>query len=125
MKPGKNSLGKRRARKLAIAVGAALIAALLAFSFWHHQQRNAQVAPALTGVAQDMRHDPSAWTREEKDASQMMRDVRGANVAAIGVSPNAILVSRRDGSKYFVTDNNAAFSHALLLDDPRPGDAAP
>ncbi|MDR6407120.1 AAA family ATPase [Paraburkholderia sp. SIMBA_050] len=125
MKPGKNSLGKRRARKLAIAVGAALIAALLAFSFWHHQQRNAQAAPALTGVAQDMRHDPSAWTREEKDASQMMRDVRGANVAAIGVSPNAILVSRRDGSKYFVTDNNAAFSHALLLDEPRSGEAAP
>jgi cell division protease FtsH len=33
-------------------------------------------------------------------------------------------VSKRDGSKYFVTDHNATFSHALLLGEPKNGDAA-
>ncbi|SFT60973.1 AAA family ATPase [Paraburkholderia aspalathi] len=124
MKPGKNSLGKRRARKIAIGVGAVLIAALLALSVWIYQQRDVQTTPALTGIANQMRHDPSAWTHDEKDASQMLRDIHDANVAAIGVSPNAILVSKRDGAKYFVTDHNATFSHALLLGEPKAGQAA-
>src|SRR5580698_1332997 len=71
-----------------------------------------------------MRNDPAGWAHEEKDASTMLRDIHDANVAAIGVSPNAILVSRRDGSKYFVTDHNATFSHALLLGEPKSGEAA-
>ncbi|MFL9920183.1 AAA family ATPase [Paraburkholderia fungorum] len=124
MKPGKNSLGKRRARKIALGVGAALIAILLALGMWQYQQRGARATPALTGIASQMRHDPSAWTRDEKDASQMLRDIHDANVAAIGVSPNAILVSKRDGTKYFVTDHNATFSHALLLGEPKAGEAA-
>ncbi|MFL9981732.1 AAA family ATPase [Paraburkholderia sediminicola] len=119
MKPGKNSLGKRRARKIAIGVSAVFIAVLLALSVWLYQQRDAQTTPALTGIANQMRHDPSAWTHDEKDASQMLRDIHDANVAAIGVSPNAILVSKRDGAKYFVTDHNATFSHALLLGEPK------
>lgn len=125
MKPGKNSLGKRRARRIAIGVGAVLVAVLLALSGWLYQQRDAQTTPALTGVANQMRLDPSAWTREEKDASQMLRDIHDADVAAIGVSPNAILVSKRDGAKYFVTDHNATFSHALLLGEPKTDQAAP
>src|ERR1700759_1148422 len=124
MKPGNNSLGKRRSRKIAVSVTAALIAVLLAFGVWHYQQRAAQVAPALTGVASQMRHDSSAWTHEEKDASQMLRDIHDAKVAAIGVSPNAILISKRDGTKYFVTDHNATFSHALLLGEPKADEAA-
>jgi cell division protease FtsH len=98
---------------------------LLALGFWHSRQRAALAAPALTGVASQMRHDPSAWTHEEKDASEMLRDIHDARVAAIGVSPSAILVSTRDGAKYFVTDHNATFSHALLLGEPKSGEAAP
>lgn len=124
MKPGKNSLGKRRARKIAIGVSAVFIAVLLAMSVWIYQQRDAQTTPALTGIANQMRHDPSAWTHDEKDASQMLRDIHDVNVAAIGVSPNAILVSKRDGAKYFVTDHNATFSHALLLGEPKADRAA-
>src|ERR1700733_10105358 len=124
MKPGKNSLGKRRARKIAIGVSAVLIAVLLALNVWIYQQRDVQITPALTGIANQMRHDPSAWTHDEKDASQMLRDIHDANVTAIGVSPNAILVSKRDGAKYFVTDHNATFSHALLLGEPKAGQAA-
>src|SRR3954463_13881374 len=124
MKPGNHSLRKKRTRKIVFALLAVCVAALLGVGFWHSQQRAAQGAPALTGVASQMRHDTSAWTREEKDASRMLRDIHDANVAAIGVSPSAILVSKRDGSKYFVTDHNATFSHALLLGEPKTGDAA-
>jgi cell division protease FtsH len=125
MKPGNNSLGKSRAHKITMAVAAGLIAILLAACLWYFQQHGAQKTPALTGVASQMRNDPSAWTHEEKDASQMLRDIHEANVAAIGVSPDAILVSTRGGLKYFVTDHNATFSHALLLGEPKSGDAAP
>ncbi|HZZ10820.1 MAG TPA: AAA family ATPase [Paraburkholderia sp.] len=119
MKPGKNSLGNRRGRHFTLVFVAAIILMLAALSAWHYQRREAQAAPALTGVASEMRRDPSAWTHEEKDASAMLRDIREASVTAIGVSPGAILVSRRDGSRYFVTDHNATFSHALLLGEPK------
>jgi cell division protease FtsH len=122
MKPGKNSLEKKRARKIAVLVCAVLTTVVLALSVWQYQERGAQVTPALTGIASQMRQDPSAWSREEQDASQMLRDIHEANVAAIGVSPNAILVSKRDGAKYFVTDHSATFARALLLGDTRPGD---
>ncbi|NKJ51046.1 cell division protein [Burkholderia sp. SG-MS1] len=125
MKPGNNSLGKRRTRKMTVAMMVVLIAVMLALGFWHSRQRAAQAATALTGVASQMRHDPSGWTHEEKDASEMLRDIHDARVAAIGVSPSAILVSTRDGAKYFVTDHNATFSHALLLGEPKSGEAAP
>jgi cell division protease FtsH len=125
MKPGNNLLGKRRGRKIAVAVAALLLIVLLAGGLWYSRHRNEPDAAALTGVASQMRHDPVAWTHEEKDASEMLRDIRDANVTAIGVSPSAILVSRRDGLKYFVTDHNATFSHALLLGEPKSGEAAP
>ncbi|WP_144113275.1 AAA family ATPase [Paraburkholderia sp. BCC1886] len=122
MKPGKNSLRKKRVRQIACAIGAVLVATVLAFNL--PGQRPKSDGAALTGLASQMRHDPTAWTHDEKDASQMLRDIRDADVAAIGVSPSAILVSRRDGSKYFVTDHNATFSHALLLGEPKADQAA-
>jgi cell division protease FtsH len=125
MKPGHNSLGKKRVHKIAMAAAAVLIVVLLAGGFWYSQHRKQADVSALTGVASQMRHDPSAWTHDEKDASAMLGDIHAANVAAIGVSPSAILVSRRDGQKYFVTDHNATFSHALLLGEPKSGEAAP
>ncbi|WP_429252483.1 AAA family ATPase [Paraburkholderia sp. GAS333] len=125
MKPGNNSLGKRRVRKIAMAVAAVVLVMLLAGVLWYAQHRNEPDAAALTGVASQMRNDPAAWTHEEKDASEMLRDIHDAKVTAIGVSPSAILVSRRDGLKYFVTDHNATFSHALLLGEPKSGEAAP
>ncbi|MGF6573239.1 cell division protease FtsH [Paraburkholderia sp. GAS333] len=108
-----------------MAVAAVVLVMLLAGVLWYAQHRNEPDAAALTGVASQMRNDPAAWTHEEKDASEMLRDIHDAKVTAIGVSPSAILVSRRDGLKYFVTDHNATFSHALLLGEPKSGEAAP
>ncbi|HKT94181.1 MAG TPA: AAA family ATPase, partial [Paraburkholderia sp.] len=79
----------------------------------------------LTGVASEMRHDASPWTTREKDASELLRDIRERDVAAIGVSREAILVSTIKGEKYYVADHNGAFANALLLGDLKPGATPP
>ena len=107
MKPVRNSLRSRIGRYVTFGVIAAALAGAAMFLHWRHDRREVQTGPSLTGVASQMRHDAVAWARQEKDASQMLRDIHDGNVAAIGVSPNAILVSTRDGAKYFVTDHNA------------------
>jgi cell division protease FtsH len=125
MKPARNSLWSRIGRYVTLGVTATALAATVTFLHWRHEQRYAQAPPALTGVANRMRNDTSAWTRQEKDASEMLRDIREHHVAAIGVSQNAILVSTTEGEKYFVTDHNAAFSNALLLSEMKAGSSSP
>ncbi|SOE62172.1 cell division protease FtsH [Caballeronia arationis] len=115
MKPEKNSFWSRYGRYVTLGVTATALAGVLTFALWRHEQRSAQLDSALDGVASQMRTDTALWTRQEKDASEMLRDIRTQDVTAIGVSPNAILVSTRAGAKYFVTDHNGAFSNALLL----------
>jgi cell division protease FtsH len=125
MKPARNSLWSRIGRYVIFGVTATALAATVMFLHWQHEQRYAQAHPALTGVANQMRNDASEWTRQEKDASEMLRDIREHHVAAIGVSRNAILVSTTEGEKYFVTDHNAAFSNALLLGEMKAGRSSP
>jgi cell division protease FtsH len=115
MKPAKNTFWSRYGRYVMLGVIATAFAALVTFLHLRHDQRNVQGSPVLTGVASEMRKDASAWTHQERDASEMLRDIREHNVTAVGVSPNAILVSTGDGAKYYVTDHNGAFSNALLL----------
>ncbi|SAL03535.1 AAA family ATPase [Caballeronia ptereochthonis] len=125
MKPARNSLRSRFGRYIACGVIAAALVATVGFLHWRHELRFARPEPAaLTGVAHQMRHDASAWTHQEKDASEMLRDIRAQNVAAIGVSRDAILVSTLKGERYYVADHDGAFSNALLLGDLKPGSAA-
>ncbi|CAB3762266.1 AAA family ATPase [Paraburkholderia solisilvae] len=126
MKPTRNSLWSRIGRYVTFGVTAAALAATVTFLYWRHEQRLAQAQPvALTGIASQMRHDASAWTRREKDASDLLRDIHDRDIAAIGVSRDAILVSTLQGEKYYVTDHNGAFSNALLLGDLKPGSTSP
>lgn len=126
MKPARNSLWSRVGRYVTLGVTATALAATgMFFLHWRHEQQSAQAHPALTGLASQMRDDASAWARQEKDASEMLRDIREQHVAAIGVSRNAILVSTTEGEKYFVTDHNAAFSNALLLGELKAGSSSP
>jgi cell division protease FtsH len=90
-----------------------------------HGGRHDEATPALTGIASQMRSDTIEWTHREKDASDMLDDIHAGKVVAIGVSSNAILVSTRDGAKYFVTDHNATFSHALLLGEMKSDQRTP
>jgi cell division protease FtsH len=125
MKPVRNSLRSRIGRYVTFGVIAAALAGAAMFLHWRHDRREVQTGPSLTGVASQMRHDAVAWAGQEKDATQMLRDIHDGNVAAIGVSPNAILVSTTKGEKYFVTDHNAVFSNALLLDEMKAGSSSP
>lgn len=126
MKPARNSLWSRVGRYVALGVTATAFAATVGFFYWRHEARIAQTPPpALTGIANDMRHDATAWTRQEKDASEMLRDIHARDVAAIGVSRDAILVSTLEGEKYYVADHNGTFSNVLLFGDLKPGADTP
>ena len=125
MKPAKNSPRARIVRYMVFGAISVAIAVITAFGYLRYEQRGGATHPALTGIALQMRHDPAAWTRQERDASEMLRDIREEKVAAIGVSRDAILVSTQTGAKYFVTDHNGAFSNALLLGEMKAGADAP
>ncbi|BAN26799.1 AAA family ATPase [Caballeronia insecticola] len=126
MKPARTSLRSRVGRYLAYGAIAVALVATVGFLHWRHEHRAAQSEPAaLTGLASQMRVDASAWAHHEKDASEMLRDIREHNVAAIGVSRDAILVSTLGGEKYYVADHNGAFSNSLLLGDLKPGSNSP
>jgi cell division protease FtsH len=125
MKRARNSAWSRIGRYVILGMTATVLVAAVTTLHWRYEQRYAQTHRALTGIASQMRNDASAWTREEKDASQILRDIREHHVAAIGVSRSAILVSTTEGGKYFVTDHNAVFSNALLLGEMKAGNIAP
>ncbi|MBB4517149.1 cell division protease FtsH [Paraburkholderia fungorum] len=72
-----------------------------------------------------MRKDASSWANREEDASQLLRDLDKLDVAAIGVSPDAILVSTLRGDRYYVADHNGSFATSLLLREFRPGATPP
>ncbi len=54
----------------------------------------------------------------------MLEDIHEKRVAAIDVALDAILVSTKDGKRYFVANRFATFSQLLLL-NPAKGEAAP
>ncbi|WP_118178599.1 AAA family ATPase [Paraburkholderia phosphatilytica] len=126
MKPARNSLWSRIGRYVMFGVTAAALAATVSFLHWRHEQHlSHDQSTALGAVATQMRHDASAWTHQEKDASEMLRDLHDRDVAAIGISRDAILVSTLKGDKYFVADHNGAFSNALLLGDLKTDSSTP
>ncbi|KND59682.1 Cell division protein FtsH [Candidatus Burkholderia verschuerenii] len=127
MKRVRNTLRSKLGRYVAGGVAAAALVAGATALFWHPAQNAAQstTTAALTGVANQMRHDTAPWTHREKDVSELTRDIRERNVAAIGVSRDAILVSTLKGDKYFVIDHNGAFSNALVFGELKSGVAAP
>ena len=125
MKPAKNSLWSRIGRYVIVGSAAAALMGGGVFLHWHSTHRADVGDTALTGVASQMRHDASAWTHDEKDASTLIADLRAQRVAAVGLSKNAILIATRSGGKYFVADHNAALSNALLLDELKASAASP
>ncbi|WP_322028971.1 AAA family ATPase [Paraburkholderia sp. J76] len=126
MKAARNSRWSRFGRYVALGICVVAVAATAGLFYWRHDANLARSQPAaLGGVAREMRHDASPWTKREKDASELLRDIHDRDVAAIGVSREAILVSTVGGEKYYVADHNGAFSNALLLGDLKPGATPP
>lgn len=118
-------LRSRIGRFIACGMTAAMLVAAVSVLLSRDEPAATQTTPTVAGVASQMRRDASPWTHREKDVSEMMRDIREHDVAAIGVSRDAILVSTLHADKYFVADHNGAFSNALLLGDLKSGNASP
>jgi cell division protease FtsH len=121
MKPGKNRRWTPRGRRLLLIAFAALAAVMIAIG----TADKADKPSTETGIVYQMRQDPSQWARTEKDASRMLADIHDKRVAAIGVTLDAILVSTKDGARYFVTDRFAVFSQSLLLNAGKGQSSAP
>jgi cell division protease FtsH len=78
----------------------------------------------LDGPAQEMRSTPQAWTAVEKDGSDLLRDLRAGRIGAVGLAPNALLVSTTGGERYFVVDGRGSFA-ALAISQAQQADAHP
>jgi cell division protease FtsH len=50
-----------------------------------------------------------------------MSDFKANNIAALGISPSAVLVTTRDGSRYFVMDYAAKISSSILSEYEKAG----
>jgi cell division protease FtsH len=104
---------------------AASIVVLMAFAasaslyFWQSQATSASGA-AIDQAIQQMRNHPGDW-RAERDFSGLMADFHANNIAAIGISPAAVLVTTREGSRYFVTDYAAKISGSILAEFEKAG----
>lgn len=122
MTPDKSAFLSKYGRAIAVAALAALVVLAV---MWHgaHGAKK-PVRPPLTGVVQEMRNDPGAWGRHEKDASALVQDLQSDNIEAVGLTSSAILVSTRDDHRYFVTDKFATFSSSVLLAPLKDGKAS-
>ena len=125
MNPGKNKFWAKYGRHITMGAVAFALAAVVTFVQWRQEHKTVDTPPQLTGIASQMRRDTKPWSHKERDASAMMQDIRDKKAAAIGVTMNAILVSTKDGSKYFVTDKYATFSQALLLGQVKDSEKSP
>jgi cell division protease FtsH len=120
MKSGKN---RRWTRRLLLIATLALVAVAFALRLGSADQTSKPAS--ATGIVQQMRQDPSQWANSEKDASRMLADIHAKRVAAIGVTLDAILVSTKNGERYYVTDRFAVFSQSLLLNANKGESNAP
>ena len=104
---------------------AATIIVLMAFAasvslyFWQSRVASATGA-AIDQTIQQMRNHPGDW-RAERDFSGLLADFHANNIAAIGISPSAVLVTTREGSRYFVTDYAAKISGSILAEFEKTG----
>ena len=104
---------------------AASIIVLSAFSFsglFYFRQHLASTGAdaACDGTIQQMRKHPRDW-KAEKDFSGLMADFKSNNIAALGISPAAVLVTTRAGSRYFVTDYAAKISGSIITEYEKVG----
>lgn len=92
---------------------ACLVIGATAFYWWSEN------APATDDVAFNaeitaMRRDSSPWLDRERDTSYLFAELDQQHVVAVGIGADAVLVSAKNGEKYYVADTGtAALSRAL------------
>jgi len=107
-------------RYLAATIVVICTLALSGLFYLRQHLASAGTDAALDQTIQRMRQHPGEW-KAEKDFSVLMADFKANNIAALGISPSAVLVTTRDGSRYFVMDYAAKISGSILSEYQKVG----
>ena len=99
--------------RLAVAGIAMAALAALAIAFWPSVSEPAGALPA-GAAGQQMAADPARWGATQRDGSALLADLRTGSIAAVGVTPHALLVTTTGGERYYVVDGRGAFAGLVV-----------
>lgn len=105
---------------LAAAVIVTIAFAVSGLFYFRQYQAAAVAGSTIDQTIKQMRQHPDDW-KAEKDFSRLTADFKANDIAAIGIAPSAILVTTREGSRYFVTDYAAQISGSILAEYQKAG----
>jgi cell division protease FtsH len=109
-----------RNKYLAVTIIVFIAFTLSGFLYLRQHFASSGADAAFDQTIQQMRKHPGDW-KAEKDFSGLMADFKGNNIAAIGISPSAVLVTTREGNRYFVMDYAAKISGSILSEYEKAG----
>lgn len=99
--------------RLAVAGTAMAVLAAAAIAFWPSFSDPAGALPA-SAAGQQMAADPARWGATQRDGSALLADLRTGHIAAVGVTPHALLVTTTGGERYYVVDGRGAFAGLVV-----------
>jgi cell division protease FtsH len=109
-----------RNKYLAVTIVAFVAFALSGFLYLRQHIAAVSADAAFDQTIQQMRKHPGDW-KAENDFSGLMADFKANNIAAIGISPSAVLVTTREGNRYFVMDYAAKISGSIISEYEKTG----
>jgi cell division protease FtsH len=109
-----------RNKYLAVTIVVSFALTLCGLFYFRQHLASSSADAAFDHTIQQMRKHPGDW-KSEKDFSGLMSDFKANNIAALGISPSAVLVTTRDGSRYFVMDYAAKISSSILSEYEKAG----
>lgn len=68
----------------------------------------------LSGEAREMQKDADPWLKVEKEGARFLADLKAQNIAQAGIAAQVVLVSTKDGGRYYVVDNRGLYGSALV-----------
>ena len=107
-------------KNLGAVIGLVLILAVSGALYFMHTRAAAQTGAGLDDALRQMRQNPNDW-KAEKDVSSLLADLNANRIVAVGISPSAVLVTTRTGSRYFVTDYAGRLSGSMLSEYEKAG----
>lgn len=99
--------------RLAVGGIALAVLAALAVGLWPGFSAPAGALPA-GAAGQQMAADPARWGATQRDGSALLADLRTGSIAAVGVTPHALLVTTTGGERYYVVDGRGAFAGLVV-----------
>ncbi|WPB57303.1 ATP-dependent metallopeptidase FtsH/Yme1/Tma family protein [Xylophilus sp. GOD-11R] len=101
---------RRALAALALLVGVAVGGVWLA---WPAAHSDAGLLPA-GAAGREMALDAAPWQEHQRDGAALLADLKAGRVEAVGITPDALLVSTAAGERYFVLDGRGAFANLAI-----------